>query len=319
MANHEIGGYFGLELGRGRDYPHAGALHLNSARNAFLHILESVRPSRLYLPSYLCKSMMGPLSRTGIPHEFYHIDERLEIASLPDTGSSERILYVNYFGVKAQYSTRLAQRYGQSLVLDNSQAFLAANTPGTACIYSPRKFVGVADGGLLHGSAPPTERLEPDSSVDSTRHLIGRLDASAAQFYPDYRSSEESLANRPLRAMSAFTRAVLRSLDYEQIKLVRERNFWYLHAHLGSENRLEIAPPEVCGPMVYPFWGSRPGLRDRLIGNRIYVARYWAEVLSNPRRSSVDERLTNELLPLPIDQRYGTRDMDRIIETVLRA
>ena len=316
--NHEIGGYFGLELGRVRDHPHSGALHLNSARNAFLHILESMRPSRIYVPSYLCKSMMEPLSRTGIPHEFYHIEERLEIANPPDLAADESILYVNYFGVKTEYARALSKRYERSLVLDNSQAFLTPPMPGTACIYSPRKFVGVSDGGLVHGSSPPAEPLERDFSVDSTRHLIGRVDANAAHFYPDYRSSEESLAGRPLRAMSTFTRTVLQSLDYEQIKLVRERNFWYLHTHLASKNRMLIEPSEVCGPMVYPFWSSRSGLRERLIENRIYVARYWTEVLSNPHCSRVDERLTNELLPLPIDQRYATADMDRIIETILR-
>ncbi|NCC31388.1 MAG: hypothetical protein EOM24_05095 [Chloroflexia bacterium] len=317
MSNHEIGGYFGLELGVGHNYPHAEALHLNSARNAFLHILESVRPSRVLIPSYLCKSMTAPLISTGIPHDFYHIDERLEIVDPPEVADNELILYVNYFGVKTRYSEGLAKRYSRSLVLDNSQAFLSPPTPGIACVYSPRKFVGVSDGGLLYGASSPEVELEHDSSVDSTRHLIGRLDANAAEFYADYRRSEASLGGRPLRAMSKFTRVMLQSLDYEQIKQARERNFWYLHAHLASSNQLRIVPSEVSGPMVYPFWSRQPDLRERLIENHIYVARYWAEVLSNPHCSAVDERLTNELLPLPVDQRDTAVDMDRIIETIL--
>ena len=315
--NREIGGYFGLELGRERNYLHAGALHLNSARNAFLHVLQSVRPRRVYIPTYICKSMTAPLMRAGIPYDFYHIDDRLEIADLPEVGDTERILYVNYFGVKTKYSDSLAKRYARTLILDNSQAFLSPATPGIACLYSPRKFVGVSDGGLLYGVKTSDTAFEIDSSVDFTRQLIGRVDANAAEFYADYRRSEESLAGRPIRTMSAFTRAVLQSLDYDKIKLARERNFWCLHAHLASENQLEIIPSEVSGPMVYPFWTNRPGLRDKLIGNRIYVAKYWTEVLTNPRCSAVDEQLTNALLPLPIDQRYTTADMSRIVETIL--
>ena len=318
MSNHEIGGYFGLELCKGSNYPHARALHLNSARNAFMHVIQLAKPSKVYIPSYLCKSMLEPLISSGTSHDFYHIDESLEIADLKEVSENDLILYVNYFGVKNGYSTRLFKHYSQSLVIDNSQAFFSLPIPKIPCIYSPRKFVGVSDGGILYGVSTLETAFEKDSSVDTTRHLIGRHDDSAANFYHDYRRSEELLAKRPLRAMSKFTRSMLQSIDYNNIKLKRERNFWYLHTHLASINQLSIVPLEVCGPMAYPLWTSRTNLREILKSNRIYIAKYWSEVLENPYCSEVDKQLTNELLPIPIDQRYTINDMNRIIEVILQ-
>jgi len=261
--------------------------------------------------------MIAPLFQSRTHHVFYHINENLEIANYPEVAENEVILYVNYFGIKTNYAANLVQRYGKSLVLDNSQAFFAPPITGVPCIYSPRKFVGVPDGGLLHGMSEASVPLERDTSVDSVSHLVGRLDSNAAQFYSEYRRSEDSLADRPMRGMSGFTKKVLFSLDYEHIRAIREKNFWYVHAHLAVENRLTIESSTICGPMIYPFLTNSGGVRDCLIQNHIYVASYWPDVLQNPNRSMMDVKITNELLPLPIDQRYTADDMARMLEIML--
>ena len=45
-----IGGYFELELGVGREL-HEEAISFNSARNCFRYILETRKPSKIYLPT----------------------------------------------------------------------------------------------------------------------------------------------------------------------------------------------------------------------------------------------------------------------------
>ena len=68
--------------------------------------------------------------------------------------------------------------------------------------------------------------------------------------------------------------------------------------------------------MVYPYRTKDAGLRQRLIDNGIFVARYWPDIScgNNPTSNAVD--LATEILPLPIDQRYGVDDMKRIIEII---
>lgn len=68
--------------------------------------------------------------------------------------------------------------------------------------------------------------------------------------------------------------------------------------------------------MVYPYYCQKEGLRQHLIGNKIYVAKYWPNVEEWAGKDSVEADLAEYLIPLPIDQRYGKEEMDYIIDTI---
>jgi hypothetical protein len=158
--------------------------------------------------------------------------------------------------------------------------------------------------------------LETDVSFDSVQHLVGRIDANASDFYQDYRKSEQRLAGRPLKMMSNLTKAILHSVDYTSAKLLRERNFFYLHDILKSQNKMNIFTGDICGPMVYPLWTNNEKMKDKLIAENIYVATYWKEVLQRPCSSLIEIELVTKLVPLPIDQRYELQDMQVILDIV---
>ena len=68
--------------------------------------------------------------------------------------------------------------------------------------------------------------------------------------------------------------------------------------------------------MVYPYLSQSEGLRDKLIENKVFVARYWPNVLEWAERNDLEYRLTLQTQYLPVDQRYGMRDMERIIRCI---
>jgi hypothetical protein len=57
-------------------------------------------------------------------------------------------------------------------------------------------------------------------------------------------------------------------------------------------------------------------LRERLIQHKIYVAKYWEEVMQRPSVNLVEKNLVENLIPLPIDQRYNLDDMCEIIRVL---
>ena len=69
----------------------------------------------------------------------------------------------------------------------------------------------------------------------------------------------------------------------------------------------------VC-PMVYPFMTDDESLRDQLIKNKVFVARYWPNVLEWCQEKDLEYKLANRIIPLPIDQRYGEMEMNYIVE-----
>jgi hypothetical protein len=68
--------------------------------------------------------------------------------------------------------------------------------------------------------------------------------------------------------------------------------------------------------MAYPFWSEDENLRSRLIKNKVFVATYWPNIFEWCNESQLEYLLAKEIVPLPIDQRYGEEDMRRIVDVI---
>ena len=66
----EIGGYFGLEASVGREY-YPNLIALNSARNALVYLCKAKKIEKLYLPYFLCDSILEICKRENILYEFF--------------------------------------------------------------------------------------------------------------------------------------------------------------------------------------------------------------------------------------------------------
>jgi hypothetical protein len=316
ICSKEIGGYFELEIEKRDYFFHSNAIALNSARSCFQYLLMSKKPNKIYVPVYICNSMLHPLQNSGVEYEFYNIDENLEIIGDFSLGDKNVILYVNYFGLKSNYCKLLVEKYGGNLIIDNSQAFFEKPIMHVDTIYSARKFFGVSDGGYLYTDLTLDQELMVDHSHNRISHLVGRIENSSDEFYNEFRRSEESLYSQPIKLMSKLTSAILQNIDYEKAKLIRERNFLFLHHCLKKDNMFNINITGLNGPMIYPYLTNDSSLRNKLIKNKIYVAKYWTEILQRPSVTSFEKKLVDKLIPLPIDQRYNLDDMCSILKSI---
>ncbi len=82
-------------------------------------------------------------------------------------------------------------------------------------------------------------------------------------------------------------------------------------------NTLSLSLEKEAVPMVYPYLASYKGLREKLIENKFFVARYWPNVLEWCQPNDWEYQLAENLVCLPIDQRYDDRDMQSILDLVL--
>lgn len=310
-----IGGYFSLELPLREEY-HKDAIRLNTGRNCLEYILRARGYKKVYVPYYTCEAVMEPINKLGIPYEYYHIDIYLEIRDRFTLKKGEALLYTNYFGLKQRYVELLAEKIGSPLIVDNTQAFYAKPIPSIDTFYTCRKFFGLADGAYLFTDKLLDEDFEQDESYERMTHLLKRIDLSAEQGYADFRKEEDGLDNKPIRKMSKLTQRIMQSIDYETVAKKRRENYQMLHEVLGEKNNMVLSLDDDAVPMIYPFLAPIKGIREKLIENKIFVARYWPNVLEWTTKNDVEHLLAYQMQPLPIDQRYGVEDMNRIITLV---
>lgn len=309
-----IGGYIELQLPEGREH-YPSFIKLNTGRNAFEYLLRIKKYSLVYLPYFTCEVMLEPLRRLSIPYRFYRINQDLEPQIDFKLEENACLLYTNYFGIKQDTVKRLAREV-KNLIVDNAQAFFCPPVEDIDTFYSCRKFFGVPDGAYLYTESNTRLSLESDISVYRFSHLIKSIDLSIETGYHDYLKNNVVLGNNPIKKMSVLSQRILSGVDYEDCRCIRNANFQHLHQSLSAVNKLNIDLRNIDGPMVYPLLIDQSGARKALIARKIFVATYWPNVLEWASEDLFEHYLSKHLLPLPVDHRYRTKDMDHMLEVL---
>lgn len=311
----EIGGYFGLDNFIDNEY-YKDLIRLNTARNALIYIIKARKIKKLYIPHYLCNSVSNALIKYGTAFEYYSIDEKFNPLLDQMINQDEYLYIVNYFGQlsneKIQY---LAKQY-KNIIVDNTQAFFQKPLPDMDTLYSCRKFFGVPDGAYLSTDKFIEEKLGVDTSKNRMKHLLGRHEGKASDFYDYFQQNDKDLKNESLKYMSKLTRNILKAIDYKKVCDIRRKNYFYLDKKLNKINKLKLQEPYV--PFSYPLYlENGMEIKKKLIKEKIYIPTLWLNVLDNVDKESMEYKYASNILPIPCDQRYEEKEMEYVITHIL--
>lgn len=310
-----IGGYFELELSKGEHF-HKDAIRLNTARNCFEYVLRARNYSKVFIPYYTCEVMLEPIRKLGIDYKFYYINEILEPTVLPKLKENEAFLYTNYFDLKQNCVKKLALEFGKQLIVDNAQAFYAEPLEGIDTFYSARKFFGVPDGAYLYTDKLLHQKFEQDVSYERMSHLLKRIDLGAEGGFQDFRMNDNALCHQAIKRMSKLTEAILAGIDHNEVRKKRRENYLQLEEALKHKNQLHLEMDAESVPLVYPYLSDDNSLKQRLIENKVFVATYWPNVREWTTEEMLERKLTDNLIPVPCDQRYDSDAMNQIITII---
>lgn len=307
----EIGGYFQLDQLINKPY-HENLVELNTGRNALLYLVNAKKIRKIYLPCYLCNSVSDMLNRHKIDYEYYHIGRDFLPIFGKELRNDEYLYIVNYYGQMIDDVIWEFKSKYKNIILDNTQSFFQKPMPGVDTIYSCRKYFGLPDGAYLSTDVIWDERLEEDESSSRMKHILGRYEGQASDFYNEFKKNDESFKELPIKKMSKLTRNILGAIDYEKIIQSRNRNFEYLHGSLKHTNILDIKLP--YGSFTYPYYVENGiEVRKKLAQRKIYIPTLWPNVLKENLEDSIEYDYAANILPLPCDQRYGGEDMEYIV------
>ena len=311
----EIGGYMGAEQYDSLEY-HNEAIALNIGRNCFRYIIRAKKIKKILLPSYLCSAITDVCEDEKIEYEFYAIDKCFKPILNKNIEKGTYLYVINYFGqLDNDYLKMLSKKFS-NIIVDNAQSFFQLPVQGIDTIYTCRKFFGVPDGAYIYTDTMLDDILETDYSVDRWEYIIGRTEKNAKEYYDKYRHNEELLEKLDIRKMSLMTKNVLKSLDYQKINQKRIENAKVLNEKLGNINNINVQIGEY-GLYAYPMLVDKGKyIKKKLIDKNIYVPTLWPNVISNKESSEYAIYLTENLLPLPCDQRYTKADMEYVANLV---
>lgn len=310
----EYGGYIEFENYHG-NMLHDGAISLNCGRNALAYLCEAKKIKKLYLPYFLCSSVPNLCDKIGVEYGYYHINEKFEPIFNKAFGENEWLYIVNFYGqLDNDYLTAWKRKYGR-VIVDNAQSCFQMPVDGLDTLYTCRKYFGVADGAFLYTDAKLDRELPQDESFERMHFLLGRYERSANEFYSEYVLNNKLFATEPVKRMSRLTENLLHGIDYDAVAKRRQENFEFLDEEFRDINELNLK--SVYGAFMYPLLvqnGSE--IRKALQKEKIYIPTLWPNVMKECRVGSLEYHYAADILPIPIDQRYGKEDMIKIAEMV---
>jgi hypothetical protein len=295
-------------------------------------LIELLSPRRVWLPAYLCPSIIAAVRKTKVPLSFFEVDYDLRVVpeSLADVGPGDLVDIIDYFGFPADRAVMRAVRAsGAWLLEDACQAMLTEGVGSGAdfLLLTPRKFVGVPEGGILISNreevdftgirleAPPLHWWLMTLSAAVLRTEFD-LHGGDRRWFDLYRTLEEEM---PIGryAMSDLSRALLTAaFDYRAISRRRVENYQVLADGLSA-----IALHPLLGPGIVPLgFPVRVANRDEVLkllyANDIFPPVHWPFQGALPDRFTESYRLLGDIMMLPCDQRYDREGMVRLTSLV---
>lgn len=321
----KIGGFFGLHL------PEQAARHnfltlwglqrrphrfFANGRSALHQALIECSPKTLWLPAFCCASLM-PATKVAV--RFFPITS----AFSPDVDflkthvqAGDAVLAIDYFGLNPSrdFLHHAASTPGITWIEDRAQAMLPARKAwGDCVIYSPRKLLGVPDGGILVGAQGEETSWNADPAFIHAALL--RYEDEEEQhndtWYAAF-TAQENAQRVSDTGMSRIGRHILAATDPRPLIRARQRNYATLNRLLPGRALIDANPRDFV-PLGFPLRvRDRRKTVDTLAASGIFTGHYWPDMPSPAAEFVEAHRLAEELVLLPVDHRYDAQDMQRI-------
>lgn len=316
------------------------ALWLSSARAGIYYLVETLRPGTVWMPSYLCVTMIESIAHRNSIIRFYPVDGALslsDLAWLKQVRMGDIACVIDYFGYHSPIEMKRAVRAAGAWVLEDACQALMTDGLGEEAdylLFSPRKFLGVPDGGVLvplNGDSFAKVVLDEAPA----RWWLTMFGASLLRREFDRRGGDstdrrwfelfrEADANAPQGAfaISSLSKALLfEAFDYDSIAERRRANYRVLWQRLAPIALLPVINSEVV-PLGFVIRlktrEERDRIRHQLIAQNIYPPVHWPIHKVVPERFVDSHRLCDTIMTLPCDQRYDESDMQRVSDLVCK-
>lgn len=309
-------------------------LFLTNARSGIFILVDILKPRNVWMPSYLCPSMIHTINLKSTKLRFYEVNHDLQIRSLHwirNIQEGDLVIFIDYFGFPLSSKiSDLVKKQGGYVLEDACQALLSSHVGHYSdfVIFSPRKFVGVPDGGILTSCCninlenielrqPPVSWWLKVLEASISRREFDKL-GKDRKWYSLFQESESS---SPIGyfAMSNLSNLLLfNAFDYDEIAKCRINNYFLLSKNFKSISIYKSLPVGTV-PLGFPI---RIKDRDLVIKNfykkNIYPPVHWPLEGFIPKAFYQSFSLSKEIMTMPCDQRYDTDDMFHLISCMIK-
>lgn len=306
--------------------------YLNSGRNAICEVLNNETIDKAYICSFNCDSVLMPFIKRGIEIRYFNVNQSFEIEeTLFNELSSEKqkvLVYIqNYFcSYQLDEIKSKLKEYNVIVVEDITQCLLDDRYFCGADYYvgSVRKWFGVGEGGILCTNKKiqfKESDLEFINLYKESRNML--LNHVEKQKYLEkINYCEQLFDEKDTQLISNEVRNMIGTIDCDNVKQIRIENFCYLINELKNLDCITLPIKEMSNgsvPLYLPMLcRQRDKLQKFLFQYNIFLPIIWGKCkYLEGCLSPVVEKIYDEILCVPIDQRYDFKDLEIVKKAIL--
>lgn len=351
----EIGSIFPLykvdERKKCQDVPsQQNCMFFSLARESLLYLAKTIQGGNhtVMLPAYTCQTVIDPFEQENWKCIFYDIQKSLRInedsfTKLLQEIHPEVVVFHPYYGyglsAEEEKILREAKETGAIIIEDMTQTIFADRKYAFVDYYigSLRKWMDIPDGAFLISKGNTQLRREsyPDNEPfvklqKDAMYLRGSYFQSGDQEIKQisirlnkYAGSLVSSQNIVLHGMSDFSKQIYEKNDLQENQKRRWDNFRFLQNALKNDSICNVICNDISevesAPLYLPIYVSnRSSVQKKLAENGIYAPVLWPVLDERTLVSDEVKYIYDNILLLPIDQRYSIADMASIASLLIR-
>lgn len=321
---------------------------LRSGREALHLVALTEKPEGenpiILVPAYCCHSMVDPFVNAGWKIYYYPLNQDLTVyiacfKNLLVALRPKAVLTMNFFGSSLTNDAVSCVRENTDdciIIEDFSHCSFSlktiVNPQVDYYVSSIRKSLGVCDGAVIVSNhlvnKEHIKREETDFSRERYRNQILKGQYAYSKdigqkglFYTGLKQQELELDHfSAVYEISSNGMTILQGINGESIKYARQRNMEHMLKELdgkiksipGIERCLEGAPFSM--PILVEH---RDQVQQQLSQKGVYAPVLWPICDDARRVCPFSARMADEMLSIPIDQRYNYDDIEEIAKIVL--
>ena len=316
--SQNFGGFPSLTLQSSQDFLYSLKNSYESARAGVVAVLKQVAPHRVWLPWYICDDLSQIIENHGFRLIRYNLDEDFSPKIPHDMGDHDVLIYPNYFGLSDHIVEMVLKNFSPSkVIIDNASALFSKPRDCLATVYSPRKFIGIPDGGIVVTDlALESPKVVNPEFLKLCAYVYLKQAHIDDLAYSMYRQAENAISINRLYKMSGFSEYYLRTCEEKYTIPKRRRdNYDLLDSHFKKVNRLEFKRACSSVPLCYPLHTEKKRNKKQLIEKGVFVPSYWPDV-NRDNLNEFELEIYEKCLFLPCDQRMTNGDVEDMSKTV---
>lgn len=321
--------------------------YLRNGREALLYASCNCKPGKeaiILCPAYSCWSMTAPFEFSGWTIVYYRLNEDLTIDEtyldvLLRGCRPDAILTMNFYG-SADTRSAISKVKGFNdkitVIEDFSHCTFCLdqifNEQVDYYVSSIRKSIGVCDGAIIlskkptnkayiGGTAPSFGQLRMGAQQQKGRYAFTKSLNDKDEFLSELRHGEEMIDKLDgVHPISEVSLKQIESINGEEIAFARRENMKHLWGLLNG--RVKMVPGLKRSFNGSPFSlpilvENRDAIQKLLAQKGVYAPVLWPASVQARKVCKVSAYVADQILSIPIDQRYNYDDIEDIAKIVL--